>query len=302
MNDDTNLGTNNISGSQSILQEEILPTERSPQPLGDAALALAAKGLRVFPCKERTKDPLIYAWPERATTDANMIRGWWRKDDFNIGIATGPGSGIWVLDLDGDADAAWLRQVEQEHGALPPTVGVISGRGDGGFHRYFRWPKDKDKKIIHNIQDRDDFPDVRGKGGYIIAPPSIHPISGREYAWSVEYSANTLADAPEWLVDLVINNSGKGSKSGNGNARGEARSPDAWRTFLGDTHDGSHRGSAIASYSGLLLRKYVDPLIVLDTVRMFNKLRCLPPLDDEDVVRIVTDITRCEQERRRCRP
>ena len=71
-------------------------------PLKTAALALAAKGMRVFPLWPRTKDPLIEGWPKKATTDPNIIRGWWRSDDNNIGIATGEGSSVWVLDIDGE--------------------------------------------------------------------------------------------------------------------------------------------------------------------------------------------------------
>jgi hypothetical protein len=267
-------------------------------PLGTAALALAAKGLRVFPCWERTKDPFITGWEERATTDANFIRGWWRRYDLNIAIATGPGSGIWVLDLDGAEDEAWLRPLEQEHGTLPPTVEAISGRGDGGRHLYFRWPKDKDKKI-HNLQDRDDFPDVRGKGGYIMAPPSIHP-SGRRYAWSVN-SGRKFAAAPDWLIDLVTNN--KNNKSRNGGASITAATPESWRSFINDDVDGSRRGHVIARLYGLLVRRdpircAVDPIVALDIVRMFNALHCKPPFEDGEVVRIANDIARREASRR----
>jgi hypothetical protein len=255
-------------------------------PLGTAALKLAGKGLRVFPCVERGKEPALAGGFKRATTDLNIISGWWRAHNFNIGIAAGPGSGVWVVDIDDDAGEALLRQHEAEHGTLPPTVEVVTGRGR---HLYFRWPTDTE------IRNRQDNPimagiDVRGEGGYVLAPPSLHP-SGRCYAWSVD-SAGEFADAPEWLIDLVT------SKSRTNGSQAEARSPDAWRTFISENVDGSRRSNAIARLSGLLLRRYLDPLVTLDLARMFNTLRCQPPLADEEVVSIVTNITRSEQERR----
>jgi hypothetical protein len=56
---------------------------------------------------------------KRATTDVSWIAGWWETRNYNIGIATGEGSGIWVLDIDGDEGEATLRKFEAQHGALP---------------------------------------------------------------------------------------------------------------------------------------------------------------------------------------
>ena len=251
-------------------------------PLGYAALALARRGLRVFPCVERRKTPMIEDNLKRATTDESTIKGWWYRRHFNIGIATGPGSGIWVLDLDGQEDEGWLRQREAEYGSLPETVEAITGNGR---HLYFRWPTGE--IIIRNTQDRDDFPDIRGEGGYVLAPPSVHP-SGRRYAWSVD-SADEFADAPDWLITLV-------AKGGNGG--GEPMTPERWRSFVDDRFDGSHRGHAIARLAGLMLRKYFDPYVALSLCRLFNEGRCVEPLPDSDVARIVAAIAEREATRR----
>jgi hypothetical protein len=251
--------------------------------LGDAALALARKGMRVFPCRERSKEPLIGDNLRRATTDEQIIRSWWLRGSANIGIAAGQGSGVWVLDVDGDKGGeATLRQWEAEHGELPQTVEAITANGR---HLYWRWP---DGETIRNTQDRDDMPgiDVRGMGGYVLAPPSIHP-SGHVYCWSVD-SANEFAAAPDWLI-AIINRNGKPV---------EPRSPEDWRTFIGEDVDGSRRSGAIARLYGYLLRRWVDPIFALDVARMFNILRCKPPLDDSDVVRIANAIADREAERR----
>lgn len=257
-------------------------------PFGKASLALAARGLRVLPLPPRKKYPPLFAgWQEHATTDPDKIRNWWREDPNNIGIATGPDSGVWVLDVDGDEGEATLRKLETEHGALAPTVEVITG---DGRHLYFRWPTGTE---IRNAQCRDDVPglDWRGAGGYVMAPPSVHP-SGRVYRWSVD-SANELSDAPDWLIKLVT------SKN---RSVGSTATPEQWLTFLAQHVDGSRRGSAIARLTGYLLRRFVDPAITLDLMRFFNDLRCEPPLDDEELIRIVVSIGRREAERRERTP
>jgi hypothetical protein len=110
-------------------------------PLGQAAMALAHRGLRIFPIVERSKEPLIKDNLKRATTDSVTIRQWWRWRDHNIGVATGPDFGIWVLDVDGIDGEGTLRQLEAEHGALPATVESITG---DGRHLYWRWPRGVD--------------------------------------------------------------------------------------------------------------------------------------------------------------
>jgi hypothetical protein len=49
--------------------------------------------------------------------------------------------------------------------------------------------------------------DIRGDGGYIVAPPSIHP-NGHVYAWNVGLDT-PLADAPEWFVSLWTPDAGE---------------------------------------------------------------------------------------------
>jgi hypothetical protein len=258
--------------------------------LRTAALKLAAKGLRVFPCVERGKEPAVNDNLKRATTDQNVITGWWSSRSLNIAIATGASSGIWVLDVDGDEGEQTLRDLEAEHGSLPPTVEAITG---AGRHLYFRWPTGT---AIRNMQCRDDLPglDVRGDGGYVLAPPSVHP-SGAVYAWSVD-SSDGFEDAPDWLLDLVT----KRDNASDGEVQTTA--PDAWCAFLSQRVEGSRRGAAIARLSGLLLRKYLDPMFVLELIRLFNTLRCDPPLDDTEVVAIVTAVCRREMQRREALP
>ena len=204
---------------------------------------------------------------------------WWgAHGDYNIAIATGPGSGVWVLDVDSDEGERTLRRLEAQHGRLPPTVEATTG---SGRHLYFRWPADLGIEI-RNSQVRDDIPglDVRGGGGYVLAPPSIHP-NGRRYAWSVD-SADAFADAPDWLIDIAAGRN-------RADAAGEPvpTPPEAWRAFVFNAHEGSRREAAIARLAGYLFRKYVDPYVVLALCQSFNRDRCFEPLARAEVARIV---------------
>jgi hypothetical protein len=161
-----------------------------------AALEYAARGWHVFPLGPKSKKPLpnsngFYG----ATTNPETIKRLWTQSDRNIGIRTGAPSGFWVLDIDGDEGEASLRALELRHGRLPPTPEAITG--GGGRHLSFKYTgpvSNSAKKMAPGL-------DVRGDGGYVVAPPSIHE-SGRAYAWSVD-SVATLPTAPAWLLELA---------------------------------------------------------------------------------------------------
>ena len=150
-----------------------------------AALDYAERGLRVLPIMPGGKRPPMRAWQDAATTDPETIRLWWTGlyADHGVGIATGAGSGVFVLDVDisdGKAGDETLRALEDSYGPLTDTVRVITG--SGGAHIYYRMPEGVE---IRNDAGRKLGPglDIRGEGGQVVAPPTIHPTTGRAYEW-----------------------------------------------------------------------------------------------------------------------
>ena len=134
------------------------------------AIALAQKKVAVFPCRPQDKRPATANGLKDATTDLDIIRQWWRQEpQFNLAIATGATSGIFVVDIDGLDAEFELRKLEAEHGQLPSTVEAITARGR---HVYFLSPKIPVRSSVSKIAPGID---VRGDGGYVLAPPSIHP-------------------------------------------------------------------------------------------------------------------------------
>ena len=140
----------------------------------DAAIEYAKKGFAVFPLKYRDKVPLTRNGCKDATTDAAQIKAWWQKyPNANIGLATGSVSqNVFVIDLDIDEDRGIdgyhsLEDWQREHGDFPETWTAITGRG--GYHLYYRG-----NGKIKNRAGIIDGVDIRGNGGYVVAPPSIH--------------------------------------------------------------------------------------------------------------------------------
>jgi hypothetical protein len=246
-----------------------------------SALALAAKGMRIFPCRACAKEPATANGVRDATTDPDAIKAWWQLlPEANIAIATGAASGVFVVDVDSLEAETTLRKLEAEHGVLPPTVEVITARGR---HVYFKSPE----SLVRNTAGRlAPGIDTRGEGGYVLAPPSLHP-SGRRYAWSVD-SASAFAAAPAWLLAKITTP----ANGGNG-----ATPPSEWRELIKGVTEGA-RDCTVARLTGYLLRRRIDPFVVLELVRTWNATRCAPPLPDTDVERIVGSIAGRELRRR----
>lgn len=173
-----------------------------PTPL-DHALAYAARGWRVIPLPPGTKHPAIAAWQREGTTDTGRITHWWTQaPTHGISIVTGAESRLWVLDVD-IADSKTgddtLRELEDGYTELPPTFEVVTG--SGGRHLYFNWPANG--QTIRNSASGRLGPglDVRGEGGHVVAPPSVHP-NGRAYQHEAS-APIAVADAPGWLLALL---------------------------------------------------------------------------------------------------
>jgi hypothetical protein len=158
-----------------------------------AALAYAKQGFAVFPLAPRSKQPLISAANgghglHDATTDLEMIRSWWTEHPrANIGLRTGVSFD--VIDLDGEAAVDALEQARDGRQRISGPV-VATAKG---FH-YFVRPTGHGNRagVLPGV-------DFRGAGGYVAAPPSVHP-SGVRYRWIIH---DQLGPAPSWLVDLI---------------------------------------------------------------------------------------------------
>jgi len=149
------------------------------------------KGFSVIPLREKDKRPAIETWTPYQTKrpSEEELTQWFGNDSKNnIGIVTGKISGIAVVDLD-SRDAIEFAKRNRFH----KTPCVKTGKG---LHLYYIY-----EEGIRNFQKRDDIPDIdlRGDGGYVVAPPSIHP-SGEQYVWLMGIDDLPFAELPELIL------------------------------------------------------------------------------------------------------
>jgi hypothetical protein len=159
----------------------------------EAAVGYTERGWAIFPCRPRRKKPLTAHGFHDASVSATVVREWWTAwPAANIGVACGP-SGLVVLDIDrGGLDP--FDALLAEHG-LPCTF--LSATGGGGNQLVYRVPPGHHAR--NSASKLGPRLDVRGDGGYVIAPPSVHP-SGERYAW--EWYSPTIE--PEWAPDCLL--------------------------------------------------------------------------------------------------
>ena len=146
-----------------------------------AAKRYAEMGFSVIPTKPRpdpdpkqeAKRPALPAWKayqDKRATEAELDAWWYRWPKAGVAIVTGAISGVVAIDLDNEEALAWGRE------NLPPTPMVCkTGRGE---HWYYRHPGIPVANGVGVVKGRKV--DLRGDGGYVVAPPSIHP-SGAVY-------------------------------------------------------------------------------------------------------------------------
>lgn len=169
----------------------------------EAALAFAERGWPAFPCNMTNKQPLLAADKDpktgakikgtggvsRASVHPEEIRAWWKRWPMAmVGLATGH-ERLFVVDFDPRHDPEtgeeWTLErlkgeVEEQIGcALPATLAARTP--SGGVHLYFLMPEDGGAPI-RNRGNLPNHVDVRGLGGYVIAPPSVME-DGRRYRW-----------------------------------------------------------------------------------------------------------------------
>ncbi|MGA9667972.1 MAG: bifunctional DNA primase/polymerase [Terracidiphilus sp.] len=250
--------------------------------LAYSALEYAARGWLVIPlhsptacgcscrraeCESPGKHPRTAHGLKDASRDPAMIREWWNHwPDANIGIVTGPESGIFVLDVDGKRGEESLIELERRYSSLPDTYTVRTG--GGGLHLYFLWPEGAD---VRNSQSRiAPGLDIRGEGGYVVVPQSLH-ASGTRY--EVNESAILPAPCPEWLLSL---------------SREPQGAPAAGATASQLVGKGA-RTNRLVSLAGSMHKRGMTPEAI-EAALLKENARFAPPLPEEKVRAIAHDI------------
>lgn len=265
-----------------------------------AALALIHRGVPVFPlwwtdgarcgcgkpgCTDQGKHPLGKLVPnglKDATLDPSVAAQWWALyPDANLGAVTGRRAGVVVVDIDfaagGDATAADL---EAAHAPFPATWAVETG--GGGLHLWCAHPG---LTVPNSAGKVGPGVDVRGDGGYVVAPPSRHR-SGDRYRWAAAWHPDRvpLAELPAWLLALIappemvpiVPAPLYGGVGGNN----PAAFPEG------------ERNAALASLGGTMRRRGMGEAAIAAALLAENAERCRPPLDADEVAKIARSVAR----------
>lgn len=164
------------------------------------ALEWHANGYSVFPIEPKGKRPIV-KWSIYAETPApasQLIR--WFRGSPNMAVACGGQRHLTVVDFDTQSGYYKMlsRVGDDIRGIIDRTYKVKTGRG---LHAYFNVESRSRKNVEEKI-------DIKGDGGYVLVPPSLHP-SGSVYTAmpgssisNIQSITNTIlceiADVPEF--------------------------------------------------------------------------------------------------------
>lgn len=192
-------------------------------PIGDLgahARLYAEAGLEVFPADPRHKSPLIENGLYGATTELDVIAGWWTRWPAAL-IAHRIAAGQLLLDIDprhGGLEV-WMAIKEMLGGTLPVTRIHQSGRGDNGMHFWWTRPAEKismkpltewakERGVAHEISPGKwtaGIDPLHHTLRYTILPPSAHPDTGKPYRWMDGRGLEIEpAPLPARLADLLV--------------------------------------------------------------------------------------------------
>lgn len=236
----------------------------------DTAIEYASRGWAVFPLKVKGKEPLTAHGVNDATTNFDQIEKWWKRwPNANIGIACGQKSGgLLVVDLDekenGVSGLDSLRDWERENGDLPETIRSITGKGGAHLLYHIKRKENNRTNLLEGV-------DIRSDGGYIVAPPSIHP-NGRKYEWEYDPEDYDLAEGDEVVLKLL--SVGKKLKADN------FTMPDK-KVGKGQRNDTIYRLACSLQSKG------IADAGIYGSCMAINDAQCDPPLKADEVKKIV---------------
>ena len=264
------LGRNPPAKFTKMLEAEIEKNKINGEPLTENEVR--EKVINSF-CKMSCL-PSWREYQKRKPTEEEVTQ--WFTNDYpgaNIGIITGKLSNLVVVDLDTQEIADDFR----EKGWFDKAGVVKSGRG---YHLYFQYPDFE----VTNAVNKELKVDIRGEGGYITAPPSVHG-SGIEYKWiSGSILTQDPGESPEKILRFIKDLT---PSAGNKNP---LESCIAHGCNDGERHDW---GIKVA---GHFFGKGLNETEVLTLMTDWNQ-KNRPPLADKEILQMVKNIAKHEKQK-----
>ncbi len=255
------------------------------RPVLDAALAYARRGWHVIPvgAGPDRKLPFIKNWTHEASVDEGRIASWWQQyPNANVGIATGPKSGFWVVDVDMKNGIDGWKSLMAQFGdgfEFDFKNHLVGQTATGGFHFLFPWdptlPVRNGQAVLPGV-------DIRGDGGQIVVPPSTRLVAGRQAAYRWNDADLPLSPIAPWARALVTSSPGWGTSG---------KSVDVAAVMSG-LKEGS-RDTELWRYACHLAHRRV-PMSLAVAFMSVAAERCVPPFDPriarDKVIRAYGDV------------
>lgn len=223
-------------------------------------------GFSVFPLKENTKDDqVVSSWINDATRDKEQVALWWQKNpNYNLGVKTG--NGYIVIDVDNINGKNGNKVIEKFLDEFPETR-IVRTPNDG-MHIYYKVNKEVRCKV--NLYEGID---VRGDGGYVVGVGSV--INGKEYKMD---SGARIAEANEAVYHFL---------EGGYKLEKEYKYED---TQSSDYIYEGERNDRIFKEATALKAKGLNYLSIVAAMKEENQLKCIPPLDEKEVLTICSSV------------
>lgn len=237
-------------------------------------------GWRIFPVEIYLKDgkvlkkPLITDWINKATNDYDKAIELFKPfSNCQIGVATGKGSGITVVDVDVKNGKNGFHTLDAMGIEIPPTI--IQTSPSGGKHLFFKYTDE-----LRNSVSTIESVDVRNDGGFIVIEPSIFP-DGSKYEFNMEQE-------PWVIVPMIMNyNIINALKPKAKESSGPRLVPDVIKS-------GERNDKMFKEACSMRERGYTEEEI-LGNLRIFNKTRCEKPLSEDELFAITNSAGKFEQ-------
>lgn len=217
-------------------------------------------GWTLVPVVKGEKRPAVNwkEYQERKPTN-DELREWFKDPETGVGLVTGKCSGVIVIDEDS------YKKASENNLTLDTPLKVMTG--GGGKHYYFKY-----KDGVTNSVDHSRAIDVRGEGGFVVLPPTVHP-NGKNYFWETP-PPDTLDYLPtldESFAEQYVKNKGQFSDP--------VKISDYMNISEGSRDDSLHRVACS------ILNKVPREEAILMINAVNNTYT--PPLENRDVDRII---------------
>jgi hypothetical protein len=243
----------------------------------EAALDYAARGWHCVQNHPRTKEPVLRKWQRSASTDPAVLGRWFGSGGYNLGVKMGRQSGLIDVECDTPEAGQELGKLLGEDAPVVPTY-----RGKRGPHRLFKWTPGLPfpDKAVFKFRGIEFRTGNGGKGAQSLFPPSVHP-DGPVYTWLVHPDEADPAPLPAAALEIIR----RGLEA---EASGKGRRAPA----LGDGEKikAPGRNTALTSLAGIVRRRGAVEAEIYAFLAAVNSLRCVPPLDDDEVHEIAHSV------------